>query len=74
MGCPRLDFSVLNWNPAQEFYKRKGAQDLTAAEGWHRFRMNKESIAALFAVKEEKNVPNEVVNQNESNSETNSDN
>lgn len=39
-NCCRLDFSVLEWNPAQNFYKRKGAADLTAEEGWHQYRFS----------------------------------
>ncbi|XP_041974326.1 thialysine N-epsilon-acetyltransferase-like isoform X2 [Aricia agestis] len=38
-GCSRLDFHVLEWNPARSFYRRKGALDLTAAEGWCYYRL-----------------------------------
>ncbi|EFN80456.1 diamine acetyltransferase 2 [Harpegnathos saltator] len=36
--CRQLDFIVLNWNPAQEFYKKRGACDLTVKEKWHHYR------------------------------------
>lgn len=39
-GCLRLDFQVLNWNPAIGFYERLGAINLTAAEGWQIYRVN----------------------------------
>lgn len=45
-GCSRTDFAVLGWNvPSIEFYKKKGAFDLTEKEDWHLFRMNKEQMA-----------------------------
>ncbi|XP_066996090.2 thialysine N-epsilon-acetyltransferase [Anabrus simplex] len=50
-GCCRLDFVVLNWNPATEFYKRKGAVDLTTAEGWHHYRLEKEALRHLAVLK-----------------------
>ncbi|KAK7868359.1 hypothetical protein R5R35_013650 [Gryllus longicercus] len=46
-GCCRLDFVVLNWNPATEFYKHKGAIDLTATEKWHHYRLEKNAIETL---------------------------
>ncbi|OXU26172.1 hypothetical protein TSAR_009930 [Trichomalopsis sarcophagae] len=45
--CQYLDFSVLSWNPAQNFYKAKGAVDLTEVEGWHMYRLNQESLQNL---------------------------
>lgn len=44
----RLDFHVLSWNPAVEFYQRIGAVDLTKIEKWHMFRLNKEALNKLF--------------------------
>ncbi|XP_072753362.1 thialysine N-epsilon-acetyltransferase-like [Anoplolepis gracilipes] len=34
-NCSKLDFLVLKWNPAKEFYKIYGAHDLTSEEQWH---------------------------------------
>uniref|UniRef100_A0A182NMQ1 N-acetyltransferase domain-containing protein n=1 Tax=Anopheles dirus TaxID=7168 RepID=A0A182NMQ1_9DIPT len=48
MRCSRLDFHVLNWNPATKFYRRMGAIDLTEAENWHFYRMQKEAIDRLL--------------------------
>jgi len=42
--CARLEFSVLDWNPAQEMYKRKGAIDMTAAEAWHQYRLTSDAL------------------------------
>ncbi|KAL1274422.1 hypothetical protein QQF64_027236 [Cirrhinus molitorella] len=39
--CVRLQFSVLDWNkPSLDFYLAKGAEDLTAKEGWHFLRFH----------------------------------
>ncbi|KYN11554.1 Diamine acetyltransferase 2 [Trachymyrmex cornetzi] len=45
--CHKLDFVVLEWNPAQEFYKRHGAIDLTSKEPWHRYRIFEENLKKL---------------------------
>lgn len=45
--CYKLDFVVLNWNPAQEFYKKYGASDLTSKEQWHLYRLTKENLKKL---------------------------
>ncbi len=43
--CTRCSFSVLNWNtPSIDFYKRMGAVDHTAKDGWLAFRMEEESM------------------------------
>ncbi|KAG7517032.1 diamine acetyltransferase 2-like [Solea senegalensis] len=48
MQCARLQLSVLNWNtPSRDFYAAKGAQDLTAAEGWHLIRFDGQSLDNL---------------------------
>nr|XP_012146883.1 PREDICTED: diamine acetyltransferase 2 isoform X2 [Megachile rotundata] len=47
--CCRLDFSVLKWNPAQSFYKNKGALNLTEEEGWHHYRFSNTSLKNLAA-------------------------
>ena len=42
LNCTRCNFSVLDWNkPSIEFYKSKGAVDLSGAEGWLAFRLHK---------------------------------
>ncbi|XP_075062247.1 thialysine N-epsilon-acetyltransferase-like [Mixophyes fleayi] len=39
LGCARLQLSVLDWNQtAINFYKSRGACDLSQEEGWHIFR------------------------------------
>lgn len=45
--CHKLDFVVLNWNPAQEFYKKYGANDLTSKEQWHYYRFSEEELKKL---------------------------
>ncbi|XP_052864994.1 thialysine N-epsilon-acetyltransferase isoform X2 [Anopheles cruzii] len=45
--CSRIDFHVLDWNPATSFYRRMGALDLTEAESWHFYRLPKDAIVAL---------------------------
>ncbi|GJQ84117.1 hypothetical protein Trydic_g12090 [Trypoxylus dichotomus] len=44
----RLDFHVLSWNPAAEFYERIGAVDLTKAEKWHLHRLSGDALSKLF--------------------------
>ncbi|EGI68250.1 Diamine acetyltransferase 2 [Acromyrmex echinatior] len=45
--CRKLDFLVLEWNSAQEFYKRHGAIDLSTKEPWHRYRILKNNLKKL---------------------------
>ncbi|XP_052889396.1 thialysine N-epsilon-acetyltransferase [Anopheles moucheti] len=45
--CSRIDFHVLNWNPATKFYRRMGALDLTETECWHFYRLQKDAIEQL---------------------------
>ncbi|CAG2186262.1 SAT [Mytilus edulis] len=48
--CSRLDFIVLNWNVNSiEYYKQKGAFDLTGTEKWHLFRMKESEMKAFIA-------------------------
>ncbi|XP_066600069.1 uncharacterized protein [Prorops nasuta] len=47
-NCNTMDFTVLKWNPAQEFYRHYGATDLTAAEDWHLYRFSKEALKKLL--------------------------
>ncbi|XP_071442719.1 thialysine N-epsilon-acetyltransferase isoform X2 [Hetaerina americana] len=49
LGCQRMDLRVLSWNPAVEFYARKGAVDLTAREGWHNYSLDVASMAKLVS-------------------------
>ncbi|XP_066143961.1 thialysine N-epsilon-acetyltransferase [Euwallacea fornicatus] len=45
----RMDFHVLSWNPAGDFYKRLGAVDMTVHEKWHQFRMDETCLNRLFS-------------------------
>ncbi|XP_053667696.1 thialysine N-epsilon-acetyltransferase [Anopheles marshallii] len=45
--CARIDFHVLNWNPATKFYRRMGAMDLTETECWHFYRLQTDAIEQL---------------------------
>ncbi|XP_061105352.1 thialysine N-epsilon-acetyltransferase-like [Conger conger] len=46
--CVRLQFKVLDWStPSLDFYFSKGAQDLTATEGWHLLRFDGEALDRL---------------------------
>lgn len=39
-NCARLNFNALDWNTnAINFYKSRGAIDLTESEGWHMLRV-----------------------------------
>ncbi|XP_072497284.1 thialysine N-epsilon-acetyltransferase [Notamacropus eugenii] len=47
-GCSQFRLAVLDWNKsAMDFYKSKGAKDLTVAEGWHFFRFDNEAMREL---------------------------
>ncbi|XP_011690928.1 PREDICTED: diamine acetyltransferase 2-like [Wasmannia auropunctata] len=50
-NCNKLDFPVLNWNSAQQFYKKLGASDLTIGEQWHRYRFADEALKKLASGK-----------------------
>lgn len=43
-----MDFVVLDWNPAQDFYKARGAVDITAKEAWHLFRLHPDAMKKLI--------------------------
>ncbi|KAH8295349.1 hypothetical protein KR018_010157 [Drosophila ironensis] len=47
LNAPRLEFNVLEWNPARKFYESLGAVDLTAKEGWHYYRVEEQQLAKL---------------------------
>lgn len=49
MNCARLDFVVLEWNPAADFYKRRGVVDITESEKWHQYRMDAEALKKFVA-------------------------
>ncbi|XP_023712809.1 diamine acetyltransferase 2 isoform X1 [Cryptotermes secundus] len=57
--CCRLDFSVLNWNPAQDFYKAKGAINITEEEGWHHYRLDREALVKLALEVNKADITNE---------------
>ncbi|KAJ0181508.1 hypothetical protein K1T71_003593 [Dendrolimus kikuchii] len=44
-GCSRLDFHVLDWNPAKGFYEAKGAVNLTQLEEWCYYRLAGDALA-----------------------------
>ncbi|EFN65440.1 Diamine acetyltransferase 2 [Camponotus floridanus] len=46
-NCSKLDFLVLNWNPAQEFYKKYGASDMTSKEQWHYYNFSDANLKRL---------------------------
>src|SRR5262245_21292283 len=43
-GCPRIDLSVLDWNPARGFYEKLGMRELSP---WRPYRMSADTIARL---------------------------
>lgn len=45
-GCARIELSVLEWNPAREFYHRLG---MTHQEEWLPYRMEPDDVRALAA-------------------------
>lgn len=45
--CARLELSVLDWNPAREFYHRLG---ITHQEEWLPYRISGEALHALAAI------------------------
>ena len=47
-SCDRLEWNCLDWNQTSiDFYKGLGAEDLTASEGWHTFRLDKQHIKEI---------------------------
>ncbi|XP_057328253.1 thialysine N-epsilon-acetyltransferase [Microplitis mediator] len=46
--CCRLDFTVLNWNPAVDFYKSKGVIDITESDKWHLYRLDVDGMTKLL--------------------------
>lgn len=43
-----MDFQVLSWNPAMEFYKSLGAKNLTETEKWNSVRLDMAALKKLF--------------------------
>ncbi len=44
-NCGRMEWSVLNWNPAKKFYERLGAYPL---QDWTVYRLDQEAIQQLI--------------------------
>lgn len=44
----RMDFHVLSWNPASDFYKSLGAVNISKTEKWELFRLNDEALNKMF--------------------------
>lgn len=49
VGCKRMDFHVLKWNPARQFYETIGAIDMSELEGWLFYRIPTQALNALSA-------------------------
>lgn len=49
-GCSRLDFHVLEWNPARTFYENEGAVNMTSSEQWCYYRLSGESLQKYLSV------------------------
>ncbi|XP_046695520.1 diamine acetyltransferase 1-like isoform X2 [Silurus meridionalis] len=48
--CSSLHFIVAEWNkPSIEFYKRRGANDLSLEEGWRLFKIDKENLIKIMS-------------------------
>ncbi|KAG7314962.1 hypothetical protein KOW79_022265 [Hemibagrus wyckioides] len=47
--CSSLQFIVAEWNkPSIEFYKRRGASDLSLEEGWRLFEIDKQNLIKMI--------------------------
>ncbi|XP_033731252.1 diamine acetyltransferase 2-like [Pecten maximus] len=47
--CQRMQWVVLSWNkPSIEFYKARGAWDVTAKENWNIFRMDRPELEQMI--------------------------
>ncbi len=44
-NCGRMEWAVLDWNPAREFYEYLGGSPV---EGWHIYRMNQERFESAL--------------------------
>ncbi|MGH0183381.1 UNVERIFIED_CONTAM: hypothetical protein FKN15_012006 [Acipenser sinensis] len=46
--CSSMHFIVAEWNkPSIEFYKRRGASDLSSEEGWRLFEIDKQYLVKM---------------------------
>ncbi|XP_067263825.1 diamine acetyltransferase 1-like isoform X1 [Chanodichthys erythropterus] len=46
--CSSMHFIVAEWNkPSIEFYKRRGASDLSLEEGWRLFKIDKQNLLKM---------------------------
>lgn len=43
----KMEFVVTDWNPAKNFYKKRGAIDYTAEEQFHLYQFDKASIEKM---------------------------
>lgn len=51
--CSSMHFLVAEWNePSINFYKKRGASDLSSEEGWKLFKINKEYFWLKMAAEE----------------------
>jgi GNAT superfamily N-acetyltransferase len=46
-GCHRVDWDVLDWNPARQFYERMGATP--SADGFIKYGLDADAMRALLA-------------------------
>ncbi|CAB3220038.1 unnamed protein product [Arctia plantaginis] len=49
-GCSRLDFHVLEWNPARSFYENEGAVNMTKSEQWCYYRLTGDALQKYMSV------------------------
>ncbi|EPQ15114.1 Diamine acetyltransferase 1 [Myotis brandtii] len=48
--CSSMHFLVAEWNkPSINFYKKRGASDLSSEEGWRLFKIDKEYLLKMAA-------------------------
>ncbi len=46
--CSSMQFIVAEWNkPSIDFYKRRGASDLSLEEGWRLFKIDKQNLLKI---------------------------
>ena len=43
----KMELSVTDWNPAKNFYKRKGAVDMTEKEQFHSYKFDRTAIEKM---------------------------
>jgi Acetyltransferases len=47
-NCGRIEWAVLDWNPARKFYEHLGG---SPAEGWQIYRMNEEKFESALEIR-----------------------